>query len=59
MGNKIDFTLLANIINPAIFVILAGGLLLGYNTAQLIIIGVLGYSMSFLFRRIGRKQQGK
>ena len=57
MGDKIDFNLLATIMNPAIFVILAGGLILEYNTVQLIIIGVIGYSMCFIFRRIGRRQK--
>lgn len=56
MGNKIDFSLLATILSAGIFVILAGGLLLSYNTAQLIVIGVVGYTMVFLFRRIGKKQ---
>lgn len=56
MGDKIDFSLLATILSAGIFVILAGGLLLSYNTAQLIVIGVVGYTMVFLFRRIGKKQ---
>lgn len=59
MSSKIDFNLLANILNPAIFVILAGGLLLGYPTGQLIIVGVFGYAMCFLFHRIGKKQRGQ
>lgn len=56
MGDKINFSLLATILSAGIFVILAGGLLLSYNTAQLIVIGVVGYTMVFLFRRIGKKQ---
>lgn len=56
MGDKIDFSLLATILSAGIFVILAGGLLLSYNTVQLIVIGVVGYTMVFLFRRIGKKQ---
>ena len=56
MGDKIDFSLLATILSAGILVILAGGLLLSYNTAQLIVIGVVGYTMVFLFRRIGKKQ---
>lgn len=56
MGDKIDFSLLATILSAGIFVILAGGLLLSYNTAQLIVIGVVGYTMVFLFRHIGKKQ---
>lgn len=52
MGDKIDFNLLATVLNAGVTVILIGGLLLGINTVQLIIVGVLGYAMSFLFRRI-------
>lgn len=59
MGGNIDFSLLATILSAGIFVILAGGLLLSYNTAQLIVIGVVGYTMVFLFRRIGKKQNGQ
>lgn len=42
---KINLALLASMLNPALFVILAGGLLLGYDTATLIVIGVVGYSV--------------
>ena len=59
MNDKIDFTMLATILNAGTFVILLGGLLLGYNPIQLIIIGVMGYGMSFLFRRIGKRQRGE
>ena len=52
----IDFNLLANILNPAIFVILVGGLILGYNTTMLIIIGVVGYGLCFVFHRLGKNQ---
>lgn len=58
MGDKIDFNLLANIMNPAIFVMLLGGLFLGINTTQLIMIGVVGYGLCFLFHRIGKNQAG-
>lgn len=58
MGDKIDFSLLAVVLNAGVSVILLGGLILGINPAQLIMIGVLGYSMSILFRRIGRNQAG-
>ena len=53
MGDKIDFNLLATVLNAGVTVILLGGLIIGISTAQLIMIGVLGYAMSFLFRRIG------
>ena len=52
MGDKIDFNLLAIVLNAGVSVILLGGLIFGINTAQLIMIGVLGYGMSILFRRI-------
>lgn len=58
MGDKIDFGLLAIVLNAGVSVILLGGLILGINPAQLIMIGVLGYGMSILFRRIGRNQAG-
>ena len=56
MGDKIDFNLLAIVLNAGVSVILLGGLILGINPAQLIMIGVLGYGMSILFRRIARNQ---
>ena len=58
MGDKIDFSLLAVVLNAGVSVILLGGLILGINPAQLIMIGVLGYGMSISFRRIGRNQTG-
>lgn len=58
MGDKIDLNLLVTMLNPAIFVILLGGLLIGYDTATLIIIGVVGYGLCFILRRIARNQQG-
>lgn len=58
MGDIIDFNLLATVLNAGVTVILLGGLIIGISTAQLIMIGVLGYAMSFLFRRIGRNQAG-
>lgn len=58
MGDKIDFSLLAVVLNAGVSVILLGGLILDINPAQLIMIGVLGYGMSILFRRIGRNQTG-
>ena len=58
MGDKIDFSLLAVVLNAGVSVILLGGLILDINPAQLIMIGVLGYGMGILFRRIGRNQAG-
>lgn len=57
MGDKIDFTLLATVMNAGVSVILLGGLFLGINSIQLIIIGVIGYSMAFLFRKAGKGQR--
>ncbi|BAK44204.1 hypothetical protein [Eggerthella sp. YY7918] len=54
---KIDLTLLAAVLNPALFVILAGGLLLGYDTTTLIIIGVVGYSTWGVIRYLSCRQQ--
>lgn len=58
MGEKIDLNLLVAMLNPAIFVILLGGLIIGYDTTTLIIIGVVGYGLCFILHRIARKQQG-
>ncbi len=51
----IDFKILCNILSPALFVILAGGLITGYDTATLIVIGVIGYATVFALRRIGKR----
>lgn len=59
LTKMIDFNLLCNILSPGIFVILAGGLLTGYDTATLIVIGVIGYSIVFLMRRLAKKQGNK
>lgn len=59
LTEMIDFNLLCNILSPGIFVILAGGLLTGYDTATLIVIGVIGYSIVFLMRRLAKKQDNK
>lgn len=56
MSAMIDFNLLCNILSPGIFVILAGGLLTAYDTATLIVIGVIGYSLVFLMRRLAKRQ---
>lgn len=53
----IDFNLLCNILSPGIFVILAGGLITGYDTATLIVIGVIGYSLVFLMRRLAKGKE--
>ena len=55
-GRKIDVALLAAMLNPAIFVILLGGLLLGYDTATLVVVGVVGYSVWGVLRYIASRQ---
>ena len=55
-GPKIDVALLAAMLNPAIFVILLGGLLLGYDTATLVVVGVVGYSAWGVLRYIANRQ---
>ena len=57
VNKMIDFNLLCNILSPGIFVILAGGLITGYDTATLIVIGVIGYSLVFLMRRLAKRQR--
>lgn len=52
----IDFNLLCNILSPGIFVILAGGLLTGYDTTTLIVIGAIGYALVFLMRQLAKRQ---
>lgn len=57
MSKMIDFNLLCNILSPGIFVILAGGSLTGYDTATLIVIGVIGYALVFFMRRLAKRQR--
>ncbi len=57
MGDKIDLNLLAAMLSSGIFVILLGGLIIGYDTTTLIIIGVVGYGLCFILHRIARKQR--
>lgn len=53
---RIDVALLAAMLNPAIFVILLGGLLIGYDPAVLIVVGVVGYSTWGVLRYIANRQ---
>lgn len=50
---------LVQVLNPALFVILAGGLLLHFDVYALVVVGVLGYAiwgaMNFLLRRKKRQ----
>ena len=58
MGDKIDFNLLAIVLNAGVSLNFHGGLNLCKNNIQKINIRVNGYGMSILFRRIGRNQAG-
>ena len=57
MKNKIDLRLLSSVLNPAILVILVGGLLLNVNTTVLILIGVLGYSIWGVINILAHRQE--
>ncbi len=58
--SKISLDTLVAVLNPAIFVILAGGLLLGYDPVTLAIVGVVGYTawgiMNVIMRRRRRRE---
>lgn len=45
MEKKIDLESLAAILNPAIFIVLLGGLLLHFDVVPLIVVGVVGYAV--------------
>ncbi|PNV68004.1 hypothetical protein [Enteroscipio rubneri] len=53
---RIDVALLAAMLNPAIFVILLGGLLLGYDPAVLIVVGIVGYTTWGVLKYIANRQ---
>lgn len=54
--DKIDLHLLSAILNPAILVILIGGLIMHVDTTVLIIIGVFGYSVWGVINILARRQ---
>ena len=59
-AGKINFEFLLHILNPALFVILAGGLILGFDLAPLIIVGIVGYAiwgiLNIILHRKKRKE---
>lgn len=54
--DKIDLHLLSAILNPAILIILIGGLIIHVDTTVLICIGVVGYSIWGVINILARKQ---
>lgn len=57
MGKKIDLETLASILNPAIFIVLLGGLLLHFDIVPLIIVGVVGYTVWGILNVIVRRER--
>ena len=57
MGKKIDLESLAAILNPAIFVVLLGGLLLCFDVVTLIVVGVVGYTVWGILNIIVRRNR--
>lgn len=57
MGKKIDLESLAAILNPAIFVVLLGGLLLHFDVVTLIVVGVVGYTVWGILNIIVRRNR--
>lgn len=57
MGKKLDLETLASILNPAIFVVLLGGLLLHFDITTLIIVGVVGYTIWGVLNVIVRRNR--
>lgn len=54
-GRTFDLESLTAILNPAIFIILLGGLLLKFDTATLIVVGVVGYTLWGILNIIVRR----
>ena len=57
MGKKIDLETLASILNPAIFIVLLGGLLLHFDIVPLIVVGVVGYTVWGILNVIVRRER--
>lgn len=57
MGKKIDLESLASILNPAIFIVLLGGLLLHFDVVPLIVIGIVGYTVWGILNVIVRRER--
>ena len=56
-AGKIDFEFLIRMLNPALFVVLAGGLLLGFDLVPLIVAGVFGYTIWGILNIILRRKK--
>lgn len=56
-GRTFDLESLTAILNPAIFIILLGGLLLKFDTATLIVVGVVGYTIWGILNIIVRRSR--
>lgn len=57
MGKKFDLESLASILNPAIFIVLLGGLLLHFDVVTLIVVGVVGYTVWGILNIIVRRNR--
>lgn len=59
VGGKLDFEFLLRMLNPALFALLAGGILLGFDVVPLIFVGVVGYTvwgvLNLVYRRKKRR----
>ena len=59
LDGRAQLEFLVRVINPALFVMLVGGILLHFDANSLVIVGVLGYgiwgAMNFMLRRMKRK----
>lgn len=57
MEKKIDLESLAAMLNPAIFIVLLGGLLLHFDVVPLIVVGVVGYAVWGVLNIIVRRNR--
>lgn len=56
-AGKLDFEFLLRMLNPALFVVLAGGLVMGFDLAALVIAGVVGYTIWGILNVILRRKK--
>lgn len=59
LDGRAQLQFLVQVLNPALFVMLAGGILLHFDTSALVVVGVIGYGiwgvLNFMLRRQKRK----
>lgn len=59
LDGRVQLQFLVQVLNPALFVMLAGGILLHFDTSALVVVGVIGYGiwgvLNFMLRRQKRK----